>query len=42
MVGEIGEKTGFGSSQSFIRVFKKYEKETPGQYRARQKEDTYE
>ena len=37
MVGEIGEKTGFGSSQSFIRVFKKYEKETPGQYRARQR-----
>lgn len=34
-VAEIGEKVGFNSPQSFIRVFKKQENETPGQYRAR-------
>lgn len=34
-VAEIGFRTGFNSSQNFIRVFKKYQGETPGQYRGR-------
>lgn len=34
-VTDIGYKTGFNSAQSFIRVFKKHEGETPGQYRLR-------
>ena len=32
-VSDIGLKTGFNSSQSFIRVFKRYENQTPGQFR---------
>jgi AraC-like DNA-binding protein len=32
-ISEIGLKTGFNSSQSFIRVFKRYEQMTPGQFR---------
>ena len=38
-IGEIGFKTGFNSSQNFIRVFKRYEGETPGQFRQRRKEE---
>lgn len=34
-ISEVGEQVGFNSAQSFIRVFKKYEGETPGQYRTR-------
>ncbi|MEL7646634.1 MAG: AraC family transcriptional regulator [Sedimentibacter sp.] len=34
-VAEIGFMTGFNSPQNFIRVFKKYQGETPGQFRAR-------
>ncbi|WP_294150462.1 helix-turn-helix transcriptional regulator [uncultured Clostridium sp.] len=37
-IGDIGFRVGFNSPQSFIRVFKRYEGETPGQYRARIKE----
>lgn len=37
-VGDIGLRVGFNSPQSFIRVFKRYEGETPGQFRARIKE----
>ena len=37
-VGDIGLKVGFNSPQSFIRVFKRYEGETPGQFRTRIKE----
>lgn len=36
-IGDIGLKTGFNSPQSFIRVFKRYEGETPGQFRSRRK-----
>lgn len=32
-VAEIGLKCGFNSPQNFIRVFKKYTGQTPGQYR---------
>ena len=32
-IQEIGRKTGFNSPQSFGRVFKKYNGETPGRYR---------
>ena len=32
-VKEIGYRTGFNSVQNFIRVFKRYENVTPGQYR---------
>ncbi len=32
-VDEVGRKCGFTNSNSFIRVFKKYEKVTPGKYR---------
>lgn len=34
-IADIGFKTGFNSPQNFIRVFKKYDGETPGQFRAR-------
>ena len=34
-VAEIGFQTGFNSPQNFIRVFKRYYHETPGQYRSR-------
>ncbi|MDF2678202.1 MAG: hypothetical protein K0Q97_2546 [Bacillota bacterium] len=34
-IAQIGDKTGFNSPQNFIRVFKKYQGETPGQYRGR-------
>ncbi|MDK2866830.1 MAG: two-component system, response regulator YesN [Clostridiales bacterium] len=34
-VSEIASKSGFNSSQSYIRVFKKYNHETPGLFRAR-------
>lgn len=34
-IAEIGIKTGFNSPQNFIRVFKKYQSETPGQFKAR-------
>ena len=34
-IAQIGVKTGFNSPQNFIRVFKKYQGETPGQYRGR-------
>jgi len=34
-IAQIGVKTGFNSPQNFIRVFKKYQGETPGQYRSR-------
>lgn len=37
-VGDIGLRVGFNSPQSFIRVFKRYEGETPGQFRGRIKE----
>lgn len=37
-VGDIGLRVGFNSPQSFIRVFKRYEGETPGQFRARIRE----
>lgn len=33
-VNEIAEKMGYNSSQNFIRVFKKYELMTPGQFRS--------
>lgn len=36
-VQQIGYLCGFISSQSFIRVFKKYTQETPGQYRNHRK-----
>lgn len=36
-VGDIGLRVGFNSPQSFIRVFKRYEGETPGQFRTRMK-----
>lgn len=32
-IGEIGRATGFTNSNSFIRIFKKYEQITPGKYR---------
>ncbi|MCI9540625.1 MAG: helix-turn-helix transcriptional regulator [Lachnospiraceae bacterium] len=32
-VDEIGRKVGFTNSNSFIRIFKKYEQVTPGRYR---------
>lgn len=32
-IGEIGKATGFTNSNSFIRIFKKYEEMTPGKYR---------
>ena len=32
----IAAKTGFNSSRSFIRVFKKYEGTTPGEFRRSQ------
>ena len=32
-VKEIAEKTGFNSAQQYIRVFRKYEDTSPGQYR---------
>lgn len=32
-VDEVGRRCGFTNSNSFIRVFKKYEKVTPGKYR---------
>lgn len=32
-VDEIGQRVGFTNSNSFIRVFKKYENVTPGRYR---------
>lgn len=32
-IGEIGKETGFTNSNSFIRIFKKYEQMTPGKYR---------
>ncbi|MDD6212735.1 MAG: helix-turn-helix domain-containing protein [Clostridiales bacterium] len=38
-IAEIGFKTGFNSPQNFIRVFKKYKGETPGQYRMRKGEN---
>lgn len=38
-VGEIGVLCGFNSSQSFIRVFRRYEGETPGQFRSRIREE---
>ncbi len=34
-IADIGFSTGFNSPQNFIRVFKKYQGETPGQYRGR-------
>ena len=34
MVKEAALLTGFNSQQNFIRVFKKYEGITPGQYKA--------
>nr|WP_246542929.1 AraC family transcriptional regulator [Fusibacter paucivorans] len=34
-IAEIASKSGFNSSQSYIRVFKKYNHETPGLFRAR-------
>lgn len=34
-IAQIGDRTGFNSPQNFIRVFKKYQGETPGQYRGR-------
>ena len=34
-VSDIGFKTGFNSAQSFIRIFKKYYGQTPGQVRGR-------
>jgi AraC-like DNA-binding protein len=34
-VSEIAVKSGFNSPQSYIRVFKKYNRETPGLFRAR-------
>ena len=32
-IGEVGRETGFSNSNSFIRIFKKYEQMTPGKYR---------
>ena len=32
-IGEIGKAAGFTNSNSFIRIFKKYEEITPGKYR---------
>ncbi|MBN2859729.1 MAG: AraC family transcriptional regulator [Sphaerochaetaceae bacterium] len=32
-VEEIGDRVGFSSTQSFLRVFQKYQKTTPGKYR---------
>ena len=34
-VSEVGLKTGFNSVQNFGRVFKKYNGESPGKYRER-------
>ena len=31
-VAEVAAKVGYNNSNAFIRVFKKYEKITPGQY----------
>lgn len=39
-ISDIGLKTGFNSSQSFIRVFKRYEQVTPGQFRKENEEAT--
>ena len=33
VIETIAAMTGFNNSNSFIRVFKKYELKTPGQYR---------
>ena len=38
-VSDIGLKTGFNSSQSFIRVFKRYEQMTPGQFRKKNEQE---
>ncbi len=32
-INEISEKSGFGSSRNYIRIFKKYKDTTPGAYR---------
>lgn len=32
-IGEIGKESGFTNSNSFIRIFKKYEQMTPGKYK---------
>jgi AraC-like DNA-binding protein len=37
-IATIATKVGFNSSQTLIRVFKRYEEITPGQYKANQKE----
>lgn len=38
-IEQIAEETGFYSSGTFIKAFKKYYNETPGAYRKRQRED---
>lgn len=38
-VEEVGFQTGFNSPQNFIRVFKRYYNETPGQYRTRRRKE---
>ncbi|MDC7232814.1 MAG: helix-turn-helix domain-containing protein [Spirochaetales bacterium] len=32
-INEVGESVGFASTQSFLRVFQRYEKTSPGRYR---------
>jgi len=41
-ISEISEKLCFGNVQGFIRTFKKYEGETPGQFRQRLIETNFE
>ena len=33
-LADIAQQIGYNSSQTFIRIFKRYEGVTPGQYRA--------
>ncbi len=40
MVTEVATMCGFGSLRTYLRVFKNYERVTPGQFRAMSKENT--